>query len=105
VGENAALGVVRRIRGRVQQIFGSDARSADALERAVGDPADEGRIRELAAALAWYGQRDKEFAEELAGWAQQYAPAGSVTQNVQAGRDAYAAGRDMTVSQRREPAE
>jgi hypothetical protein len=102
LGQSAALGVVARIRERVRAVFGGDARSTDALERAVEDPADEGRVRELAAALAWHSQRDEEFAGELAEWAREYAPAGSVTQNVRAGRDAYTAGRDVTVHQRPE---
>jgi hypothetical protein len=101
LGESAARGVVARVRDRVRAVFGGDARSVDALERAVRDPDDADRIGELAAALAWYGQRDEQFAGELAEWAQRYAPAGSVTQNVRAGRDAYVAGRDMTINRPR----
>lgn len=104
LGESAALGVVARIRERVRGVFGSDARSVDALERAVADPSDE-RLEELASALAWYARRDEEFAGELAGWVREYAPAGPVVQNVRAGRDAYTAGRDMTVNQQPEAAE
>ena len=104
VAESAALGVVARIRERVRHVFGSDARSVDALELAVADPSEE-RLRELASALARYAGRDEEFAGELAGWVREYAPAGSVVQNVRAGRDAYTAGRDMTVNQRPEAAE
>jgi hypothetical protein len=104
VSESAALGVVARIRERVRHVFGSDARSADALERAVGDPSEE-RLQELASALAWYAGRDEEFAGELARWVREYAPARTVVQNVRAGRDAYTAGRDMTVNQRPEAAE
>ncbi|MBO2448935.1 hypothetical protein J4573_17665 [Actinomadura barringtoniae] len=100
LSESAALGVVERMRQRVRAVFGSDTRSVDVLEQAVREPSDEGRMRELTAALAWYAQRDEEFASDLAGWADEYMPAGSVVQNVRAGRDAYAAGRDMTVNQR-----
>src|SRR6266851_3225708 len=57
-------------------------------------------VAELAAALAWYARRDAEFARELAGWAAQ-AGVGGVTQRVEAGRDAYTAGRDQTVVQYR----
>src|SRR5690349_12401078 len=71
LGESAALGVVGRIRERMRGVFTSDARSVDALERAVADPSD-GRVQELAAALAWYARRDEEFAGELAGWAREY---------------------------------
>ena len=66
LGESAAMGVVARVRDRVRAVFGGDARSVDALERAVGEPDDADRIRELAVALAWYGQRDEQFAGELA---------------------------------------
>ncbi|WP_433180657.1 hypothetical protein [Actinoallomurus sp. CA-150999] len=105
LGESAALGVVKRIRDRVREVFGSDARSVDTLERAVEDPGDEGRVGELASALAWYARRDEEFAGELVGWAREYGGAGAVVQNVRAGRDAYTAGRDMTVNQRPDSAE
>jgi hypothetical protein len=98
LGESAALGVVARIRDRVRRVFGSDTRSADALERAVENPS-EGQVRELASALAWYARNDEDFASELAGWAQEYGPSGTVVQNVRANRDAYTAGRDMTVNQ------
>jgi len=40
--------------------------------------------------------RAQEFAGELDGWAAQ-AGAGAVIQRVEAGRDAYTAGRDQTV--------
>jgi hypothetical protein len=53
-------------------------------------------VAELASALAWYGRRDQAFAELLAAWAAQAGP-GGVTQQIRAGRDAYAAGRDQTV--------
>ena len=80
---------------RVRKVFGSDARSVDALEQARQD-GGQAAVAELAAALAWYARRDEEFAQELAGWAAQ-AGAGGVTQNIRAGRDAYTAGRDQTV--------
>ena len=66
LGESAAMGVVARVRDRVRAVFGGDARSVDALDRAVREPDDADRIRELAVALAWYGQRDEQFAGELA---------------------------------------
>jgi hypothetical protein len=103
LGEKAALDVVTRFRERIRDAFRGDSRSTDALESAVDNPADEHRIRELASALTWYVGRNGQFADELAKWANQYQPAGSVTQNVKAGRDAYTAGGDMTVNQK--PAE
>lgn len=95
LGEAAGGGLVAGILARVRAVFGSDARSVDALEQARRD-GGRAAVAELAAALAWYARRDAEFARELAGWAAQ-AGAGSVTQQVKAGRDAYTAGRDQTV--------
>ena len=102
LGEAAGGGLVAGIIDRVKKVFGSDRRSADALERAQRD--EPGAVAELASALAWYAWQDQGFAEELAAWAAQ-AGAGGVTQNVRAGRDAYAAGRDQTVTNYRHPGE
>jgi hypothetical protein len=102
IGEQAALTLVAKIRTRIRAVFGRDERSVDALERAVECPQDQDRVGELAAALAWYAQRDEGFAKELREWAGTYAPSGPVIQQIHAGRDAYTAGRDMTVQQRSE---
>lgn len=96
-GEEAGGGLVAGILARVQAVFGSDARSVDALEHARRDRG-QAAVAELAAALAWYARHDAAFARELAGWAAQ-AGAGDVTQRVDAGRDAFTAGRDQTVIQ------
>jgi hypothetical protein len=94
LGQEAGGGLVAGIVALVRKVFGSDARSVDTLEQA---RRDGGRaVSELAAALAWYAQRDQDFAVDLAEWAAQ-AGARGVTQRVEAGRDAYAAGRDQTV--------
>jgi hypothetical protein len=95
LGEAAGGGLMAGIVARVRKVFGADARSADALEQARRD-GGQTAVAELAAALAWYARRDEAFARELAGWAAQ-ADTGSVTQRVEAGRDAYTAGRDQTV--------
>ncbi|WP_433375990.1 hypothetical protein [Streptosporangium sp. CA-115845] len=100
MGEQVALELIERIRARVRSIFGSDERSAETLDQAIEEPGDEGRIRSLAEALSWYARRDEEFAGELAGWARDHPAPASLVQNMHAGRDAYAAGRDMTVNQR-----
>jgi len=94
LGEAAGGGLVAGVIERVRKMFGSDARSVDALERARRD----------ASALAWYARRDQVFAEELAAWAAQAGTSG-VTQQIRAGRDAYAAGRDQTVINYRRPGE
>ena len=91
--------LVQRVREGIRSVFAGDERSVDALEAAIADPGDEGRVRELASALAYYAGKNEEFARQLADWARHGAPA-SVTQNITAGRDAYVAGHDMTVRQR-----
>lgn len=90
-GEGLASGMVKRIRG----VFGSDARSVDALEQAQ-QQATPTVIRELASALAWYANRDQKFAKELEGWAASVKP-GTVHQRVFAGRDVYVSAHDQTI--------
>ena len=102
LGEAAGGGLVAGIIERVRKVFGSDARSVDALERAQRD--EPGAVAELASALTWYARRDQAFAEELAAWAAQAGTSG-VTQHLRAGRDAYGAGRDQTVTNYRRPGE
>jgi hypothetical protein len=95
LGEEAGGGLAAGIIARVRKVFGSDARSVDALEQARLD-GGQAAVAELASTLAWYARRDHDFALELAGWAAQ-SGAGGVSQQVDAGRDAYTAGRDQTV--------
>jgi hypothetical protein len=102
LGEAAGGGLVSGVIERVRKVFGSDARSVDALDRT--RHGETGAVGELASALAWYARRDQAFAEELAAWAAQ-AGTGGVTQDIRAGRDAYAAGRDQTVVNYRHPGE
>ncbi|MEV7032658.1 hypothetical protein AB0N99_20880 [Streptomyces sp. NPDC093272] len=97
VGEDTALRVVERIRERIRTIFGSDRRSLDSLDAVLINPTDESQIQRLISALTWYAERDEDFRSELLDWAERYAPSGSVTQFVRSGRDAYTAGRDMTI--------
>ena|ERR1017187_2346485 len=99
LGEAAGGGLVAGMVARVRKVFGSDARSVDALEEARRDGGHTAVV-ELAAALAWYARRDDAFARELAEWAAQTGARG-VAQRVEAGRDAYTAGRDQTVFQYR----
>jgi hypothetical protein len=95
LGEAAGGGLAAGILARVRKVFGSDTRSVDALEQTRRD-GTAAAVAELAAALAWYARRDREFAEELAGWAAR-AEEGAVTQRVRAERDAYTAGRNQTI--------
>jgi hypothetical protein len=95
LGEAAGGSLVAGMVARVRKVFGSDARSVDALEQARRD-GGQAAVAELAAALAWYARHDEAFARELAGWAAQAGVEG-VIQQVHAGRDAYTAGQDQTV--------
>jgi hypothetical protein len=103
LAETAGGGLVAGIVERVRKVFGSDARSVDALERTRRD--EPGAVAELTSALAWYARRDQAFAQELAAWAAQAGSAGGVTQHIHAGRDAYVAGRDQTITNYRQPGE
>jgi hypothetical protein len=94
LGEDAGGGLAAGIVARVRKVFGSDARSVDALERVGRD--DLEAIGDLAAALAWYARRDQEFATALIQWAG-HGRTGDVEQRVRAERNAYVAGRDQTV--------
>lgn len=102
LGEAAGGGLVAGIISRVRAVFGSDARSADALEQARRDGTPDA-VAELASALAWYASRDQAFAQELAGWAAQADATGGVTQHINASRDSYTAGRDQTVTVHNRP--
>lgn len=102
LGEAVGGGLMAGIVDRVRTVFGSDARSVDALERVQRD--EPGAVAELASALTWYARRDEVFAHELAAWAEQ-AGSGTVTQRVRAGRDAYVAGRDQRITKYRQPGE
>jgi hypothetical protein len=90
VGEQAVTGMMDRIRN----VFRGDARATESLDEAVAT-GDETSVRELADALRWHARRDEEFAADLERWAAVHT---QVAQNVRAGRDAYTAGRDQTVT-------
>jgi hypothetical protein len=94
LGEAAGGGLVAGIIGRVRKVFGSDARSVDALEQ-VRQAGTDKTVQDLASALAWYAQRDQVFAQELATWAEQ-AGTGGVHQTIAADHS-VAAGRDLTI--------
>jgi hypothetical protein len=101
LGETAGAGLVAGFTDRVRKVFGSDARSVDALEQV--QRGESGAVAELASALAWYARRDQAFAQELAAWAAQSG--GRITQQVHAGRDAYVAARDQTITNYGQPGE
>lgn len=95
LGEAAGSGLTAGIIERVRKVFGSDGRSADALEQARRD-GSTAAIAELASALGWYARRDQAFAEDLAAWATETG-ASEVTQYNRAGRDVNAPIGNQTV--------
>jgi hypothetical protein len=103
LAEAAGGGLVAGIIARVRKVFGADARSVDALERAQRD--EPGAVAELASALAWYARQNQEFAQELAAWSAQAQTGGDVTQNFRSRRDIFAAGRDQTITNYWRPGE
>lgn len=105
LAESAGGGLVAGMVKRIRSVFGSDARSVDALAQAQQQPTPAA-VRDLASALAWYAHRNQEFAKELEGWAAWAKPV-TVNQHVFAGRDAFVSARDQTieVTNYRKPAE
>ena len=101
LGEAAGGALVAGVIDRGRNVFGADARSVDALERTRRN--EPGAVAELASALAWYARRDQRFAEDLAAWAAHGG--GAVVQQARAGRDAYVAGHDQTITNYRLPGE
>jgi hypothetical protein len=95
LGETAGGGLMAGMIERVRKVFGSDARSVDALEQARQD-GSSATVAELASALAWHARRDHGFAEELTAWAAR-ADGGAVTQHNRAGRDVNAPIGNQTV--------
>lgn len=96
-GEAADGSVMAANAERVKEVFGPDARSADALDRTRrGEPA---AVADLASALAWYAGRDQGFADELASWATRAGSAGANTPRVHADGDASSSGvRQMLIA-------
>jgi len=101
LGEAAGGGLASGIIARIRKVFGTDARSVEALDRIQNDNS-AAAIGELASALAWYARRDQEFADQLAAWAAD-APGHGITQNVRAGRDAYTAAGNQVITSYRQP--
>jgi hypothetical protein len=95
LAEEAGGGLAAGVIERVRKVFGSDARSLSALDKASAGGSSSA-VSELASALAWYARQDQVFGRELAGWAVKAGRAPAL-QSVQAGRDVYTAGRDQVV--------
>ena len=95
LGEHVATGAFSGMVRRIREVFRSDRRALQSLDETVAT-GEETAARDLAAALRWHAERDETFAADLGRWA-----GNEVVQKVRAGRDAYVAGRDQTVTHNR----
>jgi len=102
LGEHGARSLIASIRERVRAVFAGDPNGISAVELAREDPTNQAKLGDLAAVLQSHAHRDDKFAMELIGWAD-IVTKNTVLQNVEAGRDAYTAGRDQTVNLQRPP--
>ena len=87
----------------LQRIFGVK-KEGDALPAALADvaahPDDSDVVAQFRLAVRRALEADAALAKEVAAIMAEAAPAGSVSQRVTAARDAYTAGRDMTITRR-----
>jgi hypothetical protein len=101
--EDVGRGVVTAVVDRLRKVFGHDRRSLDALEQ-TRQSGSAAAIADLVAALRWYAERDVALAADLAQWAKEAQSTG-ISQEINAGRDAYTAGHNQTVVNYRRPDE
>src|ERR1022692_73236 len=94
VAEGVGGGLISGVIAGIRKAFGKDRRALDALERARSNNSPKA-IEDLAAALQWHAQEDRNFADDLARWSEEAGP--EVRQMVQARRDAFVAGRDQVI--------
>jgi hypothetical protein len=87
----------------VQRIFGRRP-EGEALPvvvaEVVDNPGDDDMAAQLRVAIRRALKEDPELAKDVAAIVAEAAPGAIVTQHVVAGRDAYTAGRDMTINRR-----
>jgi hypothetical protein len=87
----------------LQRVFGFK-KEGDALPGVLADvvahPDDSDVVAQLRLTIRRALEVDPVLAREVAAIMAEAAPAGSVSQRVTAGRDAYVAGRDMTITRR-----
>ena len=87
----------------LQRIFGhqkDDEPLPTVVAEVVDYPDDEDMVVQLRLAIRRALQADPALAQEVAAIVQETTPSTPVSQHIVAGRDAYAAGRDMTVNRR-----
>ena len=87
----------------LQRVFGLK-KEGDALPGVLADvvahPDDSDVVAQFRLTIRRALEADPALAKEVAAIMVEAAPAGSVSQRVTAGRDAYVAGRDMTITRR-----
>jgi hypothetical protein len=87
----------------LQRVFGVK-KEGDALPGVladvVADPDDSDVVAQFRLTIRRALEADTTLAKEIVAIIAEAAPAGSVSQRVTAGRDAYVAGRDMTITRR-----
>lgn len=87
----------------LQRVFGRRPEGEalpEVIAEVIDDPGDDDVAGQLRLAIRRALKADPELAREIAAIVAEAAPSGSVTQHVVAGRDAYTAGRDMTITRR-----
>lgn len=94
VAEGVGGGLISGALARIRKVFGADRRAVAALEEA-RNAASPKAIEQLAAALQWHAQEDRDFAADLVRWADEAGP--EIHQRVQAGRDAFVAGGNQVI--------
>jgi hypothetical protein len=89
----------------LQRIFGY-RKDGEALPDVVADvvahPDDEDVVAQFRLTIRRVLEADPALAKEVAAIVAEASPGTSVSQHVVAGRDAYAAGRDMTITRRQD---
>ncbi|MCL2584190.1 MAG: hypothetical protein FWE35_17235, partial [Streptosporangiales bacterium] len=99
---DATVGAGLRI---LQRVFGRNEEGEplpEPVADVIANPGEDEYVTVLKMAIRKALERDEEMAAEVRGIVAEAPQPGGVTQNVYAGRDAYTAGRDMTVNQRSE---
>jgi hypothetical protein len=87
----------------LQRIFGrrpDGGALPEVVAEVVENPGDADMVVQLRLAIRRALKEDPELAKEVAAIVAEAAPRTTVTQQVVAGRDAYTAGRDMTITRR-----
>jgi len=98
LGEAAAHNITSQIVTRIRKIFSGNLQSTSTLNTVLANRCYANYIGSLAEILHQHAEMNHEFSAELIEWANKYAPHTTTTiQKVRARRDAYTAGRNITI--------